>query len=313
MNTEYPPVWIIAGPTASGKSALALSLAKKYKGTIINADSMQVYRETPIIGSQPTKEEQALIPHVLYSTISVSDHMSAAQWAQDAVRAIHAAYKNKSQPILVGGSGLYLKALTEGFSAMPDVPSSIRQQVTNLYDMLGPQEFHLALAAIDPESAKRLHATDRQRCIRAREIYEASHQTLTYWQSQKKEPVGHAFTYRFLTLLPDRDWLYERINHRFELFVAQGAIEEARHVLSMNLDSSLTGMQALGLQALCSYLEDRLNLLEAIEIGQTQSRQYAKRQYTWFKGQQPTHLMPCKIMTQIDDIAQAEYFLCSAT
>lgn len=284
--STFGPVWVIAGPTASGKSAVAYHLAKKHNGVIINADSMQVYREIPIISAQPPMDEQRSAPHMLYGTISILSRMSAMQWAENAVKAIRDVQAQGRQPILVGGSGLYLKTLMDGLSPIPDVPHAVRQQVCDLYDVLGPKNFHEALQGIDPETAKRLHATDRQRCIRAREVFEVSGKPLSYWQSQQKERVGADLTYRLLVLLPERDWLHERINKRFDQMVQAGALDEARAVQDLNPASDLTGVQALGLQALRDYIDSRVTLFEAIEYGQTQSRQYAKRQYTWFRGQE---------------------------
>lgn len=278
-------VWIVAGPTASGKSALAVDLAEQSDGVVINADSMQIYREIPVISAQPDAEERKAVPHVLYGFQSVAHPCSAADWAQRAIVAIEDTFEKGKQPILVGGSGLYLKALTEGFSPMPEVPPAIRRHICDLYDMLGPQGFHEALRKIDPITADRLHPTDRQRCIRAREIFEVSGAPLSSWQKQPKEcPAGH-LQFKTILLMPDREWLYGRINKRFESMVKHGALDEARAVQKMDLQTETTGLRAVGLQGLRDYLDHQLTLDEAIEMGQTQSRQYAKRQYTWFRGQ----------------------------
>jgi tRNA dimethylallyltransferase len=285
MTQTHPPVWILAGPTASGKSAMALEIASRHNGVIINADSMQVYTEIPILSAQPSLSEQAAVSHHLYGHVPITTRMNASQWAAQAIVEIRAAFTKGQQPILVGGSGLYLKTLLEGLSPIPDVPPAIRHDVTALYDTLGPQEFHRALAQIDPELAARLHPTDRQRCIRAREVFEASGKPLSQWQAKAKAPLAPDLTYRLAVLLPDREWLHDRINQRFDVMLRMGAIDEARAIHVRQLDSTLTGMQALGLQSLCDYLDDRLTLLEAIDQGQTLSRQFAKRQYTWFRGQ----------------------------
>lgn len=304
----WPPVWIVAGPTASGKSALALALAQRVNGTIINVDSMQVYREIPVITAQPSAEDLTEVPHLLYGYVSVLTRMTALDWARQAVLAIRDVQSQGRQPILVGGSGLYLKTLVEGLSPMPPVAPAIRAQVTNLYEVLGPVRFHEALRALDPVTAARLHPTDRQRCIRAREVYEASGQPLSYWQAQEKEAVGGDFNYRMVLLLPDREWLYDKINKRFDHMVAAGALDEARTVQSLNADPTLTGVQALGLSALMDYLEKRLTLIEAIERGQTQSRQFAKRQYTWFRGQELCNV-PTLMLHDPQGVAQALSFL----
>lgn len=279
-------VTIIAGPTASGKSALAVELARAFDGVVINADSMQIYREIPVISAQPSAEEQRQVPHVLYGFHPVTETYSAADWALAALQEIEKAFAAGKRPFLVGGSGLYLRALIEGFSPMPDVPPAIRKQCSDLYDMLGPNGFHDALRKIDPVIAARLHPTDRQRCIRAREIFEASNEPLSAWQAKPKHCQAAHLRFTSLVLLPDRDWLHDRINRRFTQMTEHGALDEARHANAIGLDPMLTGAKAVGLQALRDHLDQRLTLTEAIEQGQTASRQYAKRQYTWFRNQE---------------------------
>jgi tRNA dimethylallyltransferase len=278
-------VWIIAGPTASGKSALAVEIAEKNNGVIINADSMQIYREIPVISAQPAMDERKSVPHELYGFHSVTEHFSAAEWAAMAAVEIEKTFAIGKQPILVGGSGLYLQALTDGFSPMPEVPMNVRHRIGDLYDMLGPQGFHEALKQIDPVSAARLHPTDRQRNIRAREIFEVSNEPLSAWQAKPKKKIAPDLNFRSLVLLPEREWLHERINRRFMQMVENGALPEADIVNHLYCDQTRTGLRAVGLQALRDYLDQRITLNEAIETGQTQTRQYAKRQYTWFRGQ----------------------------
>lgn len=283
--TQKNRCWIIAGPTASGKSALAVDLAKRHNGVIINADSMQIYREIPVISAQPSNEERGDVPHLLYGFHPVTEHYSAADWAASAAKAVDEVLASGKKPILVGGSGMYLKALTEGFSPMPVVSAAVRKHVCDLYDMLGSSGFHHALQKIDPVLASRLHATDRQRCIRGREVYEETGVPLSEWQSRPKQNPAPHLSFTTLLLLPDREWLYERINRRFQIMVETGALQEAEIANNLNLDFTMTGARAVGLQELRDHLEHRLTLDEAIELGQTQSRQYAKRQYTWFRGQ----------------------------
>ena len=278
-------VWIIAGPTASGKSALGVEIAEQFNGVVINADSMQVYQEIPVISAQPPMEEQKDIPHTLYGFRSVTEHFSSADWAALAAAEIDRVFAQGKQPILVGGSGLYLQALTDGFSPMPEVPEAIRHQIGDLYDMLGPQGFHDALRKIDPVIADRLNPADRQRCIRAREIFEVSNEPLSEWQNKPKQKIAPNVSFRSLVLLPERAWLHERINRRFVQMVENGAVEEADKVNQLYCDQTRTGLRAVGLQAIRDYLDERITLSEAIETGQTQTRQYAKRQYTWFRGQ----------------------------
>lgn len=306
--SSLPQVWIIAGPTASGKSALAVEIAKNNNGVIINADSMQIHSETPVVTAQPAIEDYDGVPHVLYGFHPVNQHYSAADWAHDALAEIERTLADGKQPILVGGSGLYLKTLTEGLSPMPEVPAAVRKHVCDLYDMLGPQGFHIALAEVDPVIAQRLHPTDRQRCIRAREIFEVSGEPLSAWQAQPKEKIAAHLDFRSLVLLPARDWLHERINRRFETMTKHGALDEARLINDMNLPEEMTGTRAVGLRSLRDYIDHRLTLSEAIEQGQTLTRQYAKRQYTWFRGQE----LPYRFILEDllpETIAKAENWL----
>lgn len=279
------PVWILAGPTASGKSALAMRLARECDGVIINADSMQVYREIPILAAQPDLADQAALPHRLYGFQPITENYSSAEWAQQAVAAITETLGEGKQPILVGGSGLYLKALTEGFSPMPVIPPAVRKHISDLYDILGASSFHAMLKKIDPISAERLHPTDRQRCIRAREVYEVSGEPFSAWRMRDKMSPAGDLTFRSCVVMPEREKLHAQINTRFVQMIDLGALDEARAVHAMNVPPLMTGAQALGLQALIEYLDNHITLDEAIEQGQTQTRQYAKRQYTWFRGQ----------------------------
>ncbi len=278
-------VWILAGPTASGKSALAIKLAKAANGVIVNADSMQVYREIPILAAQPPFTDQQLVPHRLYGFQPLAQHYSAVEWAHQAVITIRQILKEGRHPILVGGSGLYLKALIEGFSPMPSIPVAVRKHVTDLYDILGANSFHAMLQKIDPVSAARLHPTDRQRCIRAREVYEVSGKALSRWQEEEKLSPAGDLIFRSCIILPERETVHAHINARFVHMVDSGALDEARTVKAMNIPPLATGMQALGLSALIEHLDGRITIDAAIEQGQTQTRQYAKRQYTWFRQQ----------------------------
>lgn len=300
-------VWIVAGPTASGKSALALALAQHHDGVVVNADSMQVYREIPILGAQPDAVDRKTAPHVLYGHRSLMYHYSAAEWVTEAIDAIRAILSRNQQPILTGGTGMYLRTLLEGFSPMPTVPDAVRRHVSDLYDMLGPDGFHHALRDVDPVIADRLHPTDRQRMIRAREIFEVSGTPLSAWQEQPKENTAPELHYRAITLLPPREQLYARINKRFALMLEHGALAEAQQVQMLQPDPAMPGTRALGLPSLRDHLDGRLTMDEAIEQSQAQSRQYAKRQYTWFRNQP----LPCPSMVLENgkDIDMAEKFL----
>jgi tRNA dimethylallyltransferase len=300
----HGPVWIVAGPTASGKSALAADLAARINGTVINADSMQVYAEIPILSAQPSDSERASAPHVLYGLRTMTRHYSAAAWALDAQSAIHDAHNAGRQPILVGGSGLYLRALVYGFAPVPPVPEAVRRDIGELYDVLGPEKFHAQLAARDPISAARLHPTDRQRCIRAREVFEATGLMLSALQDMPPEKPAPDLTFRAVILDPDRAWLHERITQRFHTMVSGGALDEAAAVNALDPDPLLPGTRALGLAALRAHVNGTLGLSDAIADAVTQSRQYAKRQSTWFRGQKTAdHSLTIQVanMSQIHD------------
>ncbi|MDB5477833.1 MAG: miaA [Alphaproteobacteria bacterium] len=299
------PAWIIAGPTASGKSALAVDIARACNGVVINADSMQVYREIPVLSAQPDKSEREGIPHLLYGFHPVTENYSAPDWAAAAISAISETMATGKQPILVGGSGLYFRALTEGFSPMPKVFPDIRRAVSMEYDTNGPDAFHAALAKIDPVIAARLHPTDRQRCIRAREIFEATGENLSAWQAKPKQNPAPHLSFKSLILLPERKILYDRINRRFESMVQNGALDEAAAMNTLDLHPDMTGAKAVGLQGLRDALTGKMPLGEAIERGQIASRQYAKRQYTWFRNQ----ALPARHFLQIpDSTAALTYF-----
>jgi len=299
-------VWIIAGPTASGKTALAAGVAGRHKGTVVNADSMQIYTEIPVLSAQPTEEERLQAPHLLYGFQSILENFSAAAWAAKALETIRAIHAEDRRAVLVGGSGLYFQALIHGFAPMPVVSPAIRKHVTDLYEMLGPDSFHKALQEIDPETAARLHATDRQRMIRAREVFEASGQPLSAWQSQPKINPAPDLKYRAVVLAPKRDWLHPRINTRFENMMENGALQEAAAIHALNPDPTLTGTRALGLQPLRDHLDARLTREEAVEQAQLETRQYAKRQMTWFRGQK---LTDDTLFLEMPELAPAEKFL----
>ena len=289
MSTQKN-IFIIAGPTASGKSGLALALAQKFNGCIINADSMQIYDAMPIISAQPTAAEQALVPHKLYGHVGMAQPYSAGHWVADAVNAIEAALNAGQQPILVGGTGFWLQSLVHGISPIPAVPAIVRQRVCDLHNFLGPEAFHKALAQIDPASAARLPSADSQRVIRAREVWEATGQTLSAWQAQPRQtPAPEGWQFKLVALVPERAWLHARIDKRFELMLQQGALAEAQHIQQAvqtgALKPNLASLKAVGLSPLLAYLDGQLNLQQATELAQTQTRQYAKRQYTWLRHQ----------------------------
>jgi tRNA dimethylallyltransferase len=278
---------LIAGPTASGKSALALSLARKTGGIIVNADSMQVYRDLKVITARPSADEAAEVPHRLYGHVDASANFSAGAWVADATTVLGQARAEKRLPIFVGGSGLYFKALTRGLSAVPPIPSEIRKAIRARLERDGVEALHAELARRDPGSAERLKPRDRTRIARALEVVEATGRSLTDWHREGLPPLLPAGTYRALFLAPEREVLYARIDARFEAMLKAGALEEVAALAARNLDSLLPAMKAHGVPALIAHLAGKLTLEEASEVGRADTRHYAKRQFTWFRHQLP--------------------------
>ncbi len=278
---------LIAGPTASGKSALALELAEKTGGVVINTDSMQVYRDLRVLTARPTREEEAWVPHRLYGHVDASVNYSAGLYVADAAKVLDEARGAGRRPIFVGGTGLYFKALTRGLSQVPPVPEQIRDAVRARLDRDGVEALHAELAQRDPEAAERLKPRDRTRIARALEVIEATGRPLADWHDQAQPPLLREGEYRALFLAPERDALYARIDARFDIMLKAGAIAEVEALAARGLDPLLPAMKAHGVPALIRYLKGELTLEEAAAIGKADTRHYAKRQFTWFRHQLP--------------------------
>ncbi len=278
---------LIAGPTASGKSALALELAQKTGGVIINANSMQVYRDLRVITARPTVDEEALIPHRLYGHVDAAINFSAGHWVTDAARVLAEVRAQNRLPIFAGGSGLYFKALTRGLSAVPPIPAGIREGVRARLERDGVEALHAELARRDPVSAERLKPRDRSRIARALEVVEATGRSLTDWHRDGLPPLLPPGTFGALFLEPDRDRLYARIDARFDAMLKAGALEEVAALAGRHLDPLLPAMKAHGVPALIRHLKGQITLEEATVIGRADTRHYAKRQFTWFRHQLP--------------------------
>ena len=278
---------LIAGPTASGKSALALELARQTGGVIINADSMQVYRDLRILTARPTQEEEAQVPHRLYGHVDAAVNFSAGSWVADAAKVLAEVRGQDRLPILVGGSGLYFKALTSGLSAVPPIPAAIRESVRARLERDGVEALHAELARRDPAAAERLKPRDRARVARALEVVEATSRSLTDWHREGLPPLLPPGQFRALFLAPDRDQLYARIDARFDAMLKAGALEEVAALAARHLDPLLPAMKAHGVPALIRHLAGEIGLEAAAEIGRADTRHYAKRQFTWFRHQLP--------------------------
>lgn len=282
-------IHIVAGPTASGKSAFALSLAARENGVIINCDSMQVYGALPVLTAQPSRQEQAAAPHRLYAFLHPADHYSAAAWREDAIAEIGTALDNGQTPILCGGTGFYIKALTEGLSPMPDIPDTIRQQAAERQKQLGNPQFHALLAERDLDTAGRLDPMNTQRLIRAWEVLEHTGEGLAAWQA--RPPVSPPAGWRFhvTAILPERDKLYETINARLDHMIAAGCLDEVRDLATLiakgEVPETALIVKAHGFRPLRRYLNGEWTLEQALEHTKTEIRQYAKRQMTWLRHQ----------------------------
>jgi tRNA dimethylallyltransferase len=284
MDSPFrPKLALIAGPTASGKSALALALAERARGTVINADSAQVYRDLRIISARPSEEEERRAPHLLYGHRDGADPCSAADWAAEAKAAIARTNLEGGLPILVGGTGLYVRTLLEGIAPVPVIDANIRAEVRSLPVAVA----HQALVAEDSEAAARLRPSDTTRVARALEVVRSTGRTLGKWQCEKAGGIGDEVTLMPLIVLPPRDWLYERCDRRFEEMLSESGIEEVGRLVERRLDPALPVMRAIGVREIAAFLSGALSREQALAAGRTATRQYAKRQYTWFSRQPP--------------------------
>ncbi len=276
---------LIAGSTASGKSALALALAERSGGVIVNADSAQIYRDLPLLSAAPSADEQARAEHRLYGVRDGAEPCSAADWAQLARAEIADVHAAERLPILVGGTGLYLRILLDGIAPVPQIAPEIREQVRNS----AVEANRSRLAALDPEAAARLDPGDSARIARALEVVLSSGRSLAQWQSQREGGIGEEITLQPLILLPPREWLYARCDARFAGMIEAGAVEEVKNLLARKLPPSMPVMRAIGVSEIAAFLAGDISREEAIARGQQATRNYAKRQYTWFAHQPPAH------------------------
>ncbi|MCJ9427472.1 tRNA (adenosine(37)-N6)-dimethylallyltransferase MiaA [Kordiimonas marina] len=280
---------LIAGPTASGKSALSLRLAADTNGVIINADSMQVYRDLRVITARPSEEDEAKAPHKLYGFMDATEVCSAAFWAERAMAEIEAAWAEGLTPIVVGGTGMYFKVLLDGIAEIPEIPEDIRADVRARCDAEGSEVLHAELRTVDPVTADRLAPGDSQRISRALEVYKATGTPLSVWHKDTRpgplKPLEEAGGLIKLVIDPPRDVLYDRCNRRFDLMLGEGGLDEVKALMARNLDVSLPVMRALGVPSLMAYLQGEVSLEGAVEDAKMQTRRFAKRQLTWFRNQ----------------------------
>jgi tRNA dimethylallyltransferase len=289
-------VHIVAGPTASGKSAHALNLAQDCHdgAVIINADSLQLYDGLPILTAQPSLEDKEKAPHRLYAEIPANQGVTAMDWRRMALTEIYRAHDSGAVPIVVGGTGFYLKSLINGLSPIPEIPNEIRVLSQDLFDRIGIEEFFKQLQDIDPVIAERIDRHNPQRLVRAYEVFAHTRKPLSYWQSLPPLDLPQDIEFKVKTIMPDREVLYQRCDDRFDVMIEQGVVDEVRAfddlVLAgkISMDCALT--HALGFHALQSHVQGDIDLQTAIILAKNETRHYAKRQVTWFRHQMDSEM-----------------------
>jgi tRNA dimethylallyltransferase len=283
VSPSLPALALIAGPTASGKSALAIACAKESRGIVVNADSAQVYRDLRLVSARPGPSEEEEAPHRLYGYRDGALPCSAADWAADARREIAAAQDHGRHPIVVGGTGLYIRTLLDGIAPVPEIDPDIRAAVR----ALAVADAYTALQREDADAAARLRPSDTTRVARALEVIRSTGRTLASWQRARAGGIAGQVRLHPLLLLPPRDWLYARCDMRFEQMMSDEGLAEVSSLLKRGLDPALPVMRAIGVREIAAFLDGRATRAEALEAGRRATRHYAKRQYTWFAHQAP--------------------------
>ncbi|MFI4988138.1 MAG: tRNA (adenosine(37)-N6)-dimethylallyltransferase MiaA [Alphaproteobacteria bacterium] len=302
------PVLIVAGPTASGKSHLALAIAEAMGGTIINADSMQIYRELAVLTARPEPAALARVPHRLYGVLPVSEACSAGRWRTMALAEIESAHGEGRLPVVTGGSGLYLQALVEGIATIPEVPAALRARGRELYAELGPAAFRQALAGRDPASAG---LSDRQRLVRAWEVLAATGRPLAAWQQETSPGPAGQLDFAAVLIDPPRAELYAAIERRLDAMMAAGALDEVAGLVARGVDPALPALRAVGIAELARHLAGELPLAAAVALAKQASRRLAKRQLTWLRHHQParaTLVVGHRLGTQLSESLQDRIF-----
>ncbi|MCH9807803.1 MAG: tRNA (adenosine(37)-N6)-dimethylallyltransferase MiaA [Alphaproteobacteria bacterium] len=274
---------LIAGPTASGKSAAGLRLARGLDGVIVNADSMQVFAQLRILTARPDAEDETSVPHRLYGHVSAREAYSVAAWLEDVRGVLGEIDAAGKRAIFVGGTGLYFNALTRGLAAMPDIDPVIRAHWRAAARARRPQDLHRELMALDPVTGGRLRETDPQRIVRALEVIQSTGRPLAEWQAMPAKPLLPPGTWRGLVIAPSRAILHERANRRFDQMMGEGVLDEVQALRAMQLDDVLPVMRAIGVRPLLAHLDGQVSIEEAVEQSKAQTRQYIKRQTTWLR------------------------------
>ena len=291
-------IYFITGPTASGKSKFAIDLSKKIKGEIVNADSMQIYKELKIITARPTQLDNKKIKHHLYGYVDGSNRYNVEKWCQDASKVIESLNKKNINPIFVGGTGLYIDTLINGIASIPSVPESIRNDSKNLLEKVGKEEFYKIVKKIDEDSIKLIFPNDIQRLRRIWEVFNYSNRKFSEWKKNKNKKFITSLDYKILLFLPDRKKNYERVNKRVLTMIKSGAIEEIEKLLKLNYNKDLPIMRAHGVPEISAYLKNKITLEDCIKKIQLVTRHYVKRQNTWWNS---SNLQIFKKITEFPD------------
>lgn len=299
------PVILVVGPTASGKSKFALALAEKFKGTIINADSMQIYRDLRILTARPDECYLRKAPHKLYGIFSIDRRCSVGEWRRQAINHISAIYHEERQPIVVGGTGLYIKALTDGIHAMPRVPLDIRRNLNERIRAHGAPVLYQELLNVDPETAYGLDPNDGQRIVRALEIFTHTGIGMSQWRRGQTETILPNVRFFNVLLAPPRHFLYQTIDARFERMINDGAVEEVEKLITLKPPKEHPLLKAVGVRPVIAYLNREIELHRMIQLGQRDSRRYAKRQLTWFRNK---NIPNYRLEMKFSEIKMSEIF-----
>lgn len=285
MSKKHP-IYIVAGPTASGKSARAIELAEQKNGVVINCDSIQIYDGLHLLTAQPSIEDLKKVPHKLYSHLHPNEACSAGNWREIVEPIIHETLSKGQTPIIVGGSGLYIRALTNGLSPIPDIPQDIRDQSMALHEELGAEKFYNNLKKYDPEMAARFHVNHKARLVRAWEVLQATGKSLAEWQKLTLLSPPKDWEFKIEVIIPDRPILHQRCNDRFIWMMENGALEETEAFSKRNdIHHNVPILKALGYKELLSYISGDTTKEDAIQKAQARTRRYAKQQVTWFRNQ----------------------------
>lgn len=278
------PIICIAGPTASGKSAWAIQIAKSFGGEIINTDALQVYSELNIISARPSRSEMLIVPHHLFGHVDSNFRYSVGNWISEVESLIVDTLARGKSPILTGGTGLYFKSLIEGIAKIPSIPSDVILETNKFQEQNGVEGLRNLAEKLDPKAASRVLGKDPHRLMRIINVYKVTNKPISFWHENTKPVVPRIFCH-CAVLLPERQKLYDAINNRFDLMMKKGLLNEAERIFTKNIDPSLPIMKAIGLREFFPYFSGDISLDEAVDLAKRNSRRFAKRQFTWFRGQ----------------------------